>query len=108
MTINEQIAVMKAFAEGKSIQYKLTEEWKDAINPTWNWDDYKYRIKPDVVLLPKKGDLIWVSDGDGECVLVKIYSVENEYLRIYNTVNSYFNPIHVWDYPMSDFWHFAN
>ena len=42
--------VMLGFAAGKNIQaaarFKTPEFWEDNSQPTWNWGDYNYRLKP--------------------------------------------------------------
>ena len=47
-TLAEKIAIMQAFADGKTIQYynEDMEEWRPARAPIWNWQDKEYRIKP--------------------------------------------------------------
>lgn len=47
-TIQEQIAVMQAFADGKQVQFSFREnKWEDIISqPCWNWSENDYRIKP--------------------------------------------------------------
>lgn len=46
-TIEEMIAVMQAFADGKKIEFydDVTSEWIVCEKPYWNWDDFDYRIK---------------------------------------------------------------
>jgi hypothetical protein len=48
-TLQEKIAVMQAFAEGKKIQFQiaLQEEWLDTDQPTWDWWARDYRIVPE-------------------------------------------------------------
>ena len=51
MKVSEQIAIMKAFEDGKSIEQRafFTSEWKsiDNINNyQFNFAEYEYRIKP--------------------------------------------------------------
>lgn len=50
-TTKEMIEVMQAFVDGKTIQSRRYnfEEWEDIIYciPTWNWDVFEYRIKPE-------------------------------------------------------------
>lgn len=47
-TIEEMIAVMQAYADGKEIEYSSDNEiWSKAKNPFWDWDNYDYRIKPE-------------------------------------------------------------
>lgn len=47
-TIQEKIAVMQAFADGKKIETKSFERnyWADTIIPVWNWHCFDYRVKP--------------------------------------------------------------
>lgn len=41
------IKIMEAFAEGKTIQFKIDKgEWKDLENPTFFGNARDYRIKP--------------------------------------------------------------
>ena len=42
------IKIMEAFAEGKTIQFKIDKgEWKDLKNPTFFGNARGYRIKPE-------------------------------------------------------------
>lgn len=42
------IKIMEAFAEGKTIQFKIDkDEWKDLENPTFFGNARDYRIKPE-------------------------------------------------------------
>lgn len=75
MDINEQIAVMQAFDDGKLIQTKSNNHgasvWCTAENPRWNWLSYMYRVHPNT---PDQFDWAQVSpkynayarDRDGE------------------------------------------
>lgn len=53
MTTEEKIAIMQAYVDGKQIQQvqvrwcNETIEWEDAPEPSWNWDEREYRIKPE-------------------------------------------------------------
>ncbi len=51
MSIDEQIAVMKAFKEGKTIECKVKNDdndpWTETKSPTWNFAVCEYRIKPE-------------------------------------------------------------
>jgi len=58
ITIEEKLEVMKAYLEGKTIQFKNRKKedddsWENA-NPTWDWDLFDYRIKPEESDEPKK------------------------------------------------------
>lgn len=48
MTTDEMIEVMKAYTEGKHIEYRATKNdpWREAI-PRWAWDNFEYRVKPE-------------------------------------------------------------
>lgn len=43
------IAVMQAYADGKQLELfdKYKNEWVDVVDPTWNWYNNVYRIKPE-------------------------------------------------------------
>lgn len=51
MTTKEMIAVMQAYEEGKKIQCRDSWKeglcWHDICEPSWNWYNYDYRIKPE-------------------------------------------------------------
>ena len=53
--IREAAKVMEAYANGKKIQY-LDEynKWIDATNPSFNWSNYIFRIKPEPKYRPFK------------------------------------------------------
>jgi len=50
MTIEQMMGFLKAFSEGKSVQYKsansLNEAWQDCTNYSWDFRNYTYRMKP--------------------------------------------------------------
>lgn len=49
MTTAEKIAVMQAFEDGEKIECAdlcRPNNWTGLKHPLWNWQDYKYRIKP--------------------------------------------------------------
>jgi hypothetical protein len=45
-TIQEQIAVMQAFADGKEIEFEsaIDHSWYTTRAPSWNWSYYNYRV----------------------------------------------------------------
>ena len=50
MQIDEMIAVLQAAKEGKTIQDSLSNDaWYDNPDPTWNFQQLKYRVKPEPV-----------------------------------------------------------
>ena len=46
MTIDEKIAVMTAFRDGKQIEFLSINGWKEIDTPSWNFLNHEYRIKP--------------------------------------------------------------
>ena len=53
--IREAAKVMEAYANGKKIQYLNDDnEWIDAPNPLFDWDNCVYRIKPEPKYRPFK------------------------------------------------------
>lgn len=55
-TTEEMISVMRAYADGKTIQFKpnMANEWLDwtvDVDPLWEWTEIDYRVKPEA---PKK------------------------------------------------------
>lgn len=51
MTTEEKMEVMKAYIEGKPVQCKAVKYdiciWMDDTNPSWDWNNYVYRVKPE-------------------------------------------------------------
>lgn len=56
MSTEEKMEVMKAYTEGKLIQSKavIGEHWCDDTKPTWDWNHFEYRIKPESKYRPYK------------------------------------------------------
>ena len=55
--IKAMLPIMQAFAEGKTLQYRVNEEtneWKDIDNPAFNDPPSEYRIKPEPTYRPFK------------------------------------------------------
>lgn len=56
MTIQEKIAVMQAFADGKKVQARARSgrpaDWFDVDPPMWSWTTDEYRIRPSECLTP--------------------------------------------------------
>lgn len=56
-TVDEMIAVMTAYKEGKQIEFRgkstiVSLEWKAVDDPIWDWDSLDYRVKPDPKYVP--------------------------------------------------------
>lgn len=69
MSTEEKMEVMKAYTEGKSIQSKavIGEHWCDDIKPTWDWNHFEYRIKPESKYRPYK-DVNEMLDDINKCL----------------------------------------
>lgn len=53
MTTAEKIEVMQAYLDGKQIQIKVGDGWKDIYyEPEWDWGIHDYRIKPEAKVRP--------------------------------------------------------
>ena len=50
----EMLPIIQAFAEGKTIQYRTEDGWKDISNPKFNDFPNEYRIKPETNYRPFK------------------------------------------------------
>ena len=48
MTLREKIEVMEAFERGEEIEWSYwhIDAWISVDSPTWDWNDFCYRIKP--------------------------------------------------------------
>lgn len=84
-TIDEMIAVMQAFKEGKKIEIRREgddegDDWVDICCPKWNWHGYDYRVKPEPKYRPyanaeeameaiKKHEG-WVFNKDSDFILI--------------------------------------
>lgn len=47
----QAIETMQAFVEGKQIEVDYSGEWREVVDPLWNWFDAEYRvmeIKPSI------------------------------------------------------------
>ena len=56
----ELLPIIQAFAEGKTIQYKVKGGWQDIDNPSFNDLPSEYRIKPEPKYRPfKSRDECW-------------------------------------------------
>lgn len=85
-TIQEMIAVMQAFAEGKDIQLRHLNysEYYDCTKPGWNWDSYDYRVKEE----PKQPEYIPFSFEDAEFLIGKtIIHNSGQEIRIITNCN---------------------
>jgi hypothetical protein len=67
----EAIKVMQAWADGEKIEalwrHCLTEGWRSDPEPSWNFQVYEYRIKPEPiefdVVLNKFNEVVYLKNG---------------------------------------------
>lgn len=79
MDIKEKIAVMQAYAEGKkieicSINTDPIKKWFVCYAPTWNWDSFDYRVKPELKPRPYMFDELQDEMAKGKFVVKHKYS----------------------------------
>lgn len=64
-TTADKISIMQSFADGKNIEFKSlgNTRWNDLTicEPTWNWQDYEYRVKPELKTEPlTQKEFLWL------------------------------------------------
>jgi hypothetical protein len=52
----EAIRIMQAFVDGKEVESMSDGKWGSRTNPSWNWTNYFYRIKPTPTFRPWTAD----------------------------------------------------
>lgn len=60
------IEVLNAYLEGKQIQYRHADGrsgWLNVYDPSWNWDMFNYRVKPEYKYRPLKPDELHTLKG---------------------------------------------
>lgn len=90
-SIDEMCAVMQAFKEGKTIEFKdnrsVGNEWKRGVKPTWDWNYFDYRVKPEPKYVPY--DSVTEVEKDkwimrkGSNIIDKITSIDREDNTVY-------------------------
>ena len=62
----EAIAIMQAWVDGKTIQYRNKADdsvWDDVIGtPIWSWTNTQYRVKPTVIYRPYSSEVECMHD----------------------------------------------
>lgn len=66
MTYDEMIEVIEAVKDGKTIEFFYLGQWHICNKPTFNFDDTKYRVKPEPMVLyaivNKSGEVLFVDE----------------------------------------------
>ena len=108
--IREAAKVMEAYANGKKIQYLNDDnEWIDAPNPLFDWDNCVYRIKPEDTYRPfetkeecwnemlKHQPFGWVKEISSE-MLYLINGMSNESIVIMEDINSFKEAMNIYEF----------
>ena len=66
MTLKEKLEVIRGYAEGKPIEVYNEDEnvWEAKIYDDWNFEEGKYRIKPEAVAKFKAGDVLLAKEDE--------------------------------------------
>lgn len=85
MTTQEMIDVMVAYGNGEEIEYVRvgnSSEWKTypSGEPVWNWDSYKYRIKPKEPEMIEVFEVIIPHDFHESAYLIPVLLYEEKYI----------------------------
>jgi hypothetical protein len=86
-TLEEQIAVMQAFQEGKEIEHRHPHfDWEDDKELIWDWSQYDYRVKeenewltPDELKQLPVDTLLYVNDTKGRYRETRYFSHYDEF-----------------------------
>nr|DAV26569.1 MAG TPA: hypothetical protein [Caudoviricetes sp.] len=89
MTTKEKIEVMQAYTRGEEIERRSAnceeDEWAFAGLPVWNWEKFKYRIKPKEKRGPKFkiGDMLVHLEKEGQPLywgdIYRVVSIDEKY-----------------------------
>ena len=97
MTLEEKIEVIRAFSEGKPVEgcNKEVGLWEDKVYDIWDFDDCKYRIKPDKDTKFKVGDkLVYKSDeGYSNVEVYEITDIAKDSCTLDGMINRTFEHI---------------
>ena len=89
MELKEKIKVMDHFGNGGEVEYTETgfNKWRIASDPSWNWYDYKYRIKE-----PKQKATIekWLcQDYHENFIVIETTHIDEYYYKKVKFIESY-------------------
>ena len=101
-TIDEMITVLKAFKEGKTIEFRRMEgigntKWRETASPIWEWARYEYRVKPEAEYVPYDSVFEvdrskWVRKKDVPGMLRAITIIDTDKNWVYVEQFCWYNP----------------
>lgn len=120
MNISKKIEIMKAYSKGKHIESRAINgigDWKECLDPTWNFENNEYRIKPKQVraytlkelieAIKIHGPIIKLHEEDCEDVYYTIVSFSGEDIGIVDVYDEEINYNSYKDYT-SETWSWAD
>ena len=103
-----KLPIIKAFAEGKTIQFYNGDEWADLDEATFSASPDKYRIKPEPKYRPFKNreecwqemqkhqPFGWVKEKDGEGLYL-IHGINNSIVTT-DDIDSFKDAMHIYEF----------
>ena len=89
MTLKEKVEVITAYAEGKPIEVYNEDEdiWEAKIYDDWNFEEGKYRKKPEAAAKFNVGDNLVFKMDENKVgpVIYKVIGVKENFYDFYNT-----------------------
>ena len=107
--VKEKLPIIKAFAEGKTIQIKNKDKWADLEEPDFRCSPDKYRIKPEPKYRPFKNQeecwqemqkhepFGWVKEKASE-MLYLINSISNTSIVIMDYINLFKEAMNIYEF----------
>lgn len=93
--------IMKAYSEGKKIEVFVNDEWKECSIPTWNWEEYDYRVASEKHFrnLSLKEIYYWYKQNGGLVILCDENGNElaSGYILGIDMTEDAVSPIHTFD-----------
>lgn len=85
MNISKKIEIMKAYSKGKHIESRAIGrigDWEECLDPTWNFENNEYRIKPKQVRPYTLKELVEAIKIHGPIIKAHEESCEDGYYTI--------------------------
>lgn len=109
MNTNEMIAVMQAYAKGKTVEVtgKGTSNWREIKRPLWDWANFEYRVKPEESKFETGDRAVFRRDEADTLALKDIHAYGDP-----GCTNSFVfwkvdDVLWYWEFKMSDGWHIS-